>query len=444
MPSPVSSERPHVDVLIAGGGFAGLPLALALAGPQGESGLSVVIAEKSAPEADSGHADTDGRAFALSASSVRMLRVLGVWEAVAEEAQPVHRMVITDSRLEALSRPPLLSFDTDLTPEEPALHILEAPKLRQALARAVAANPAIDVLAPVEVTAFSRENGGMSVQLAGEADGYRELTCQLLVAADGRASPLRRKARIPTVSWQSGQWGIVATLSHDKPHEGVATQHFLPAGPFAMLPLTDQRMSLVWTETAERARQIMAADDQTFLAEVKRRMGTALGEIALAGPRGAFPLTMVLARDYVQERFALVGDAAHGMHWIAGQGLNYGLRGVAALAEVIWEARRLGLDFGAKAQLLRYERWRRFDAVTFTAAMAALNALFSNDIAPVRLLRDWGLSLFGRLPGLTSLAVQEAAGLSGDVPRLLRGEPLSFRTPHTPATPYDPGSAPLI
>jgi 2-octaprenyl-6-methoxyphenol hydroxylase len=243
------------------------------------------------------------------------------------------------------------------------------------------------------------------------------------VAADGRASPLREAADIGVVRWSYPQTGIVTFVRLEQPHQGRAVQHFLPSGPFAILPLTENRACITWTEDAANAREILALDDAGFLAEVEKRFGYRLGGVALAGPRASWPLDMHLARALVADRFALLGDAAHGVHPIAGQGLNLGLRDVAALAEVVADAARLGLDIGSLIVLERYERWRRLDSAFSAASFDALNRLFSNDSTLLRSARDFGLGVVERMPALKQLFVAEAAGLTGEVPRLLRGEP---------------------
>ncbi len=410
------------DVLVVGGGLTGLPLALALRGSGGiDSGLKVTILSKEGPD-DRLAPEMDGRAFALSASSKNLLQLLGVWDHVADFAQPMTGIDITDSKLEEVMKPTLLHMDNEMESGEPAAYVVEAHILRTALSRVYAGRDDIEVISPVEVSGFKTLAGGVEVQLANGATR----AARLLVASDGRASDLRKMAGISTIDWPASQWGIVATIAHTHPHNGRAVQHFLPSGPFAVLPLTDNRVSLVWTEQKDFASKVTQMSDEEFLAQVRLRMGDelahSLGELSLAGPRNAFPLTMLVARDYVKERFALLGDAAHGMHWIAGQGLNYGLRDVAALAETLIEARRLGLDIGSLSQLQRYEQWRRFDSFAFTAGMVALNSLFSNDNAALRLVRDFGLNMAGHLSFAKNLFVNEAAGLSGTVPKMLRGE----------------------
>ena len=414
------------DILVVGGGLTGLPLALALRGGalhdgNEDSGLSVGVISKEGPD-DLLAPERDGRAFALSASSRNLLQLLGVWEHVADKAQPMTMIDITDSKLEEVLRPSLLHMDNEMESGEPAAYVVEAHILRGALARVYAKRDDIKIISPADVTGFEVHSGSVDVQLASG----KHHRSRLLVASDGRSSDLRAIAGIKTVDWPASQWGIVATIAHANPHNGRAVQHFLPAGPFAVLPLTDNRVSLVWSEQRDFASKVTRMDDEDFLHEVRLRMGSALvdqlGDLSLAGPRNAYPLTMLVARDYVKERFALVGDAAHGMHWIAGQGLNYGLRDVAALAQTLIEAHRLGLDIGSLSQLQRYEQWRRFDSFAFTAGMVVLNQLFSNDNMILRPLRDFGLNVAGHLPFAKKLFTTEAAGLSGDVPKMLKGE----------------------
>lgn len=411
-----SPERYHV--VIAGGGTAGLALACALADALGE-GARIAVTDRA--QLGPGAGPVDARAFALSAGSKRMLSVLGVWPAIADDAQPVTAIDITDSSLEDAFRPVLVSYDNRIEGAEPATWIVEHQRLHQALMAAAGARGSITLLGGAAAEGFEVDAHDVTVHLATGA----RLRSALLVAADGRGSRLREAAGIKLVRWSYPQIGIVATVRHEKPHQGRAVQHFLPGGPFAILPLTGNRSCVTWTEDAERAREIMALDDAGFLAEIDKRFDYRLGAVALAGPRGSWPLDMHLARAMVANRFALVGDAAHGVHPIAGQGLNLGLRDVAALAEVIADAARLGLDVGSLAVLERYERWRRLDSAVSAATFDALNRLFSNDVSVLRTARDFGLGLVERLPALKQLFVSEAAGLTGDVPKLLRGDPLS-------------------
>jgi 2-octaprenyl-6-methoxyphenol hydroxylase len=412
------------EVVIAGGGFVGLALAQALAQGLGlglGSGIGssgrIVIASRNGLTAAG--AD-DGRSVALSAASVRLLTALGVWPAIAAEAEPIVAIEITDSALKAGWRPVHLSYDNALDDGEPAARIVPNGRLLAALASAVAARPEITVLAGSEVTAYRAGPDDVTVTVS---DG-RTLSTRLLVGAEGRNSRVRELAGIGTVGWAYRQHGITVTIAHDKPHGGRAVQHFLPGGPFALLPLPGNRTCITWSEDEAIARRIMALPDDGFLAEVDRRVGGRLGAIRLDGPRQTWPLQMFLARAFVGPRVALVGDAAHNVHPIAGQGLNLGLQDVAALAEVFVDDRRVGLDPGRAESLARYERWRRFDTMTAAIGFDALNRLFSNDIGLLRTVRSMGLGLVDRAPFLKRRLVAEAAGVSGTLPRLLKGEPV--------------------
>jgi 2-octaprenyl-6-methoxyphenol hydroxylase len=404
------------DVLISGASFAGLALARALSGALGK-GVRIAIVDRAAPASNQ---PEDVRAFALSAASKRMLAVLGIWDRLAPEAQEVAGIEITDSSLEAGVRPVLLEYDNHVAAGEPATFIVPAAALARALREVVLADPAVTLIAPADATGFQSNEASVALTIAGGD----QLTAPLLVAADGRRSPLREAAGIKIVGWGYGQIGIVTTIAHARPHGARAVQHFLPGGPFAILPLPGNRSCITWSEEAVEARRILALDDAPFLAEVEKRVGGRLGAVELAGPRQSWPLEMHLARSYVAPRFAVIGDAAHGVHPIAGQGLNLGLRDVAALTEVLTDAARLGLDLGNGEVLARYERWRRFDSAVSTATFDGLNRLFSNDWTLVRAARDFGLGLVDRMPALKEYFVREAAGLSGELPRLLKGEPV--------------------
>ncbi|MEW5964514.1 MAG: FAD-dependent monooxygenase [Pseudomonadota bacterium] len=412
-------SRQPFDVLIAGASYAGLALARALLATLGPEITIALVDRGSDPLLRSGLAGGgDPRAFALGAGSQRMLEVIGVWQRVASIAQPVSRIEITDSALDSGVRPVLMTYDNDVGGGEPGSWIVPGAALLAALGAAVAADGATCVIAGSEAVSIDGSGPLARVTLG---DG-RMLSARLVVAAEGRRSRLRESAGIRIVGWSYGQTGIVATVRHERPHEGVAVQHFLPAGPFAILPLTGNRSCITWSEEAAEAKRILALDDAGFLAEIDKRFGGRLGALMLEGGRGSWPLEMHLARAYVGPRLALVGDTAHGVHPIAGQGLNLALRDVAALTEVLAEAARVGLDIGDGEALRRYERWRRFDAAVSAAAFDGLNRLFSNDWTLVRAARDFGLGVVDRLPALKQMLVTEAAGLSGELPRLIRGE----------------------
>ncbi len=402
------SERP--DILIAGGGSAGLTAALAIR----QSAPDLVVELVDAKPAEGGKRDE--RASAIAAAAKRMLQGLGIWEKIEAEAQPIVSMEITDSRTSDAVRPIFLTFDGSVTEGEPFAHMVANEPLAAAL-RDAARDAGVILTAPDSVQRFAAD-GRVEIGLASGAT--RSAT--LLVAADGIRSKLRAQAGIKTVTWSYPQTAIVATVSHERPHGGVAVEHFLPGGPFAILPLSGNRSSLVWTERKEDAAKLMASDDFVFLVELERRFGHRLGAITLDGPRAAYPLGLILARDFVRPRFALLGDAAHGIHPIAGQGLNLGFRDAAALAETIVDAARLGLDIGGLDVLKRYEEWRRYDTFQMGVMTDVLNRLFSNDVGPLRALRDIGLGMVDRLPKLKAMFIGEAAGLGGELPKLLRGE----------------------
>jgi 2-octaprenyl-6-methoxyphenol hydroxylase len=418
--------RADVDVLIAGGGFAGLTLAIALRQALGES-FTVAVAD---PSLGATHAD-DERASAIVASVRRLFDRLGVWSRIADEAQPILDMVVTDSRLGDAVRPTFLTFAGEIEPGEPFAHMIDNRRLVEALAdKARQTGVELRTAAVTEFT-FASERGPVNASTSGDAsridarlsDGSA-LAAPLLVAADGARSTIRGRAGIATHGWSYGQAAIVINVAHERDHGGRAEEHFLPAGPFAILPLKGRRASIVWTETTAEAERIMALSDDAFHAELEQRFKLHLGDIKVIGRRRAHPLGFFVARSFIAERIALIGDAAHLIHPIAGQGLNMGLKDVAALAEVIVDAARLGLDPGSAEVLERYQRWRRFDTMAMGIATDGLNRLFSNRSDLLRLIRDVGLGLVDRVPALKRLFIREAAGLVGDVPKLLRGEAL--------------------
>jgi 2-octaprenyl-6-methoxyphenol hydroxylase len=406
----MSAQR---SIVICGGAFAGLALAVALRQGLGAD-IPIIVADPALAVRPS----RDPRATAIVAACRRLFETLGAWEAVAEKAQPILDMVVTDSRLEDATRPVFLTFAGDVEPGEPFAHMVENRHLIDALvARAEAER--IDLRATA-VTSYDARSGGIDVTLA---DGSL-IEASLLVAADGARSKLRERAGIATHGWDYNQSGIVVTVGHERDHGGRAEEHFLPAGPFAILPLSGKRSSLVWTEKRAEAARIVSLGEGEFHGELERRFGLRLGEIkALDTPR-AFPLSYFVARSFIAERMALVGDAAHVIHPIAGQGLNMGLKDVAALAEVVVDAARLGIDLGQQDVLERYQRWRRFDTMAMGLATNSLNFLFSNQSTLLRTMRDIGLGLVDRAPPLKSLFIRQAAGLAGEVPRLLKGEAL--------------------
>jgi len=399
------------ELLIAGGGLNGLLLGIACAG----AGLEVVLVDREDPAVmlEQGF---DGRSSAIAYGSQQVLSALGLWPAIAADAEPILEIRVADD-----NAPFFLHYDhRELSTDAPLGWIVENRVLRRALIEHARSLPSLVFLAPLEVGVIET---WPALAEAALSDG-RRMTVRLIAAADGAASPLRRSAGIRTVDWRYPQTAIVTTVRHDRPHAGIAVEHFLPAGPFAILPMTGSRSSIVWTERAELAAGLLALPDAAFAAELAARFGEFLGAVEPVGPRWRYPVGLMLAERYVARRLALVGEAAHLIHPIAGQGLNLGIRDVAALAEIVIDARRLGLDIGDDALLRRYQQWRRLDAVLLAGVTDGPNRLFSNSIAPLRLIRDLGLAAVDRLPPLKRFLMRDAMGITGDLPRLVRGEAL--------------------
>lgn len=414
------ADTERYDIVIAGAGLTGAAFALAAA----QAGLKVVMIDPQ-PFSDQLAPTFDGRSTAVAFSTFRMLDALGLGETLRPHACRMDHILVTDGRRPgAASRsasPAFLRFDADeiggRTGGEPLGYMVENRRIRAALAEAVT-RAGIAVQAPATVASVETDAGKATVTLA---DGST-LIAPLVVGAEGRGSTVRRAAGIETVGWGYGQSGVVATVRLGRDHGNVAHEYFLPSGPFAILPLTDQRASLVWTETTRRGEALRDASDDAFHAHLMRRFGEFLDGSTVEGPRFVYPLSLSLAEKLIAPRIALIGDAAHGVHPVAGQGLNMGLKDAAALAEVLAEAARLGEDIGSETVLERYARWRRFDNAALAAGFDAFVRLFSNDIAPVRLARDLGMAAVNRIGPLRRAFMQEAGGATGDLPRLLRGE----------------------
>lgn len=406
------SMKMDADIIIVGGGLNGPSLALALA----SGGLSSVIID-SVPLATRRKPAFDGRAYALSLTSVRMLRVLGIWDAVAAEAQPMLDIKVSDGKPGEGAAPYFVHFDHNEISEGPMGHMLEDRYLRRALLDAVKASDLITQIAPATVEAQDISAGHAEVTLA---DG-RTLRGRLLVGCDGRRSGVAMRAGIARSGHDYHQSGLVSAVTHELPHNGIAHQLFMPSGPLAILPLVGGRSAIVWTETTERAAVINAMSDKDYMAELRPRFGDFLGEIKLAGKRYSYPLNLTVANSFAQSRLALVGDAAHGIHYLAGQGLNLGLRDVATLAEVVLDAARRGEDIGNELVLARYAQWRGLDTAALIASTDLINKLFSNDSVVLRAARVAGLGMVNAIPAVRRDFIREAAGLAGDLPRLLKG-----------------------
>lgn len=404
------------DILIAGGGLNGPALALALA--QGGFRVTVVDARPAPARAEAGF---DGRAYALAIASVRLLSAIGVWDRVAEAAQPILTIRTGDGHAGGGNVPFFLSFDHAEIEEGPMGHMLEDRHLYAAFLAAMRDVPEVRLLSGETVVAQAVDAGGVTVTLASG----RVVRAGLLVGCDGRGSGVAQRAGIRRIGWGYGQTALVTAVRHERDHQGEASQIFMPSGPLAILPLKGgHHSSIVWSETEANAGAIQALPDAEYLGVLRPRFGDRLGEIALAGVRFTYPLSLSLAERFIAPRVALVGDAAHGVHPIAGQGLNLGLRDVGALAEVLILARRRGEDVGNSVALETYQRWRRFDATALALGMDAVNRVFSTDNPVLRAGRDLGMGLVGRLPGLRRRFIREAAGLSGDLPKLLTGRPV--------------------
>ncbi len=400
------------DVIITGGGLNGPALALALA----QAGLTVAVIDAQ-PARARAEANFDGRAYALAIASKRLLSATGVWDRIAGEAQPMLEIKTGDGRPGEGPAPLFLHFEAAEIEEGPMGFMVEDRHLYAAFLAAMEAEDRITHLPATTVTAQEVGAAGVTVTLS---DG-RTLTGKVLAGCDGRASGTAQRAGIGRTGWGYGQTALVCAVAHEKPHGGIAHQFFMPSGPLAILPLKGNRSSIVWSETEAQAKTIAGLTDEDFLEVLRPRFGEFLGTIELAGGRFTYPLNLTLANAYVAPRLALVGDAAHGVHPIAGQGLNLGFRDVGALAEVLVEAHRRGEDIGTVDVLERYQSWRRFDATALALGMDAVNKLFSNDNPLLRAARDIGMGVVGALPPLRRGFIRQAAGIAGTPPKLLRG-----------------------
>ncbi len=412
------NDKDVFDIVIVGGGLAGGLAAVALS----DAGFRCAVVDAADPAAMR-EAAFDGRTTALSYASARVFRRLGLWGEMAPEAEPIRDILVTDGRAQnRFDRGTVssfaLHFDSRELDDTPLGWIIENRVFRNAIFNAIEGQKNISLFAP------SRRDGatfGDGVAIIDLNDG-RRLEGALVLAADGRFSALRTEAAIKTNNWRYKQTGIVATVAHERPHDGVAHEFFLPAGPFAILPMTSNRSSLVWTERADAAPAYLALDDEAFRTEIENRFGTYLGAVSLAGPRWSYPLAFTLAQSFIAPRLALIGDAAHAIHPIAGQGYNLGVKDIAALTDVLTEARALGLDIGAMTVLQNYQRWRRFDSATLALGGDLINRLFSNDFPPLRLARDVGMSAVGKIAPLRKFFMRQAGADLGTLPSLMQPE----------------------
>ena len=400
------------DLIIVGGGLNGPALALATA----QAGFRVTIIDSLAIDTRKDPA-FDGRSYALALASMRLLRGIGVWNAIKDHAQPMLEIKVTDGRIGEGPSPWMMHFDHAEIEEGPMGYMVEDRHLRRAFLDAMAADDRITQLAEETVVAQRTDASGVAVTLASG----KVVHGRLLIGSDGRKSGTATRAGIKRTGWGYGQTAVVCAVAHEKPHGGIAHQFFMPAGPLAILPLTENRSSIVWSETDDRAEELMSMSDTDFLEALRPAFGSFLGQISLTGARFSYPLGLTLANSFIADRMALIGDAAHGVHPIAGQGLNAGLRDVAALADVLETARARGEDIGGAQALARYQEWRRFDTATLALATDTFNRLFSNDNPLVRAARDLGMGVVNAAPTLRRGFMRRAAGLTGDLPRLMRG-----------------------
>lgn len=417
--SASDSETITAEAVVVGAGLAGLMLAHTLA----SAGIEVAVVDRADPAAMS-DAAFDGRTTAIATGSVNVLEGVGLWSDLAPNASPIEKIRVSDG--DSLL---FLHYDHQEIGDDPMGYIVENRDLRAPLLARATAVARVELLAPAEIEVVERGASGVSIRLA---DG-RRVRARVVFACDGRASTLRREAGIPVTEWRYDQSSFVCNIAHERSHGNIAHERFLPGGPFAILPLNDadapksglrHRASIVWSEANDLVPAIRDFDDAAFMAELSQRVGGFLGEIALDSPRWVHPLGLSHATRYIDERLALVGDAAHAIHPIAGQGLNMGIRDIAALAELVVDARRLGRDIGDPDILADYERWRRFDNMLLAVVTDGLTRLFSNDIKPLRVGRDLGLAAVNATPPLRRFFMRHAMGVVGDLPRLVRGEAL--------------------
>ena len=402
------SERQ--DLIVLGGGLTGLTLAVAVGG----AGYRVLVIER-APLADLAAVPYDGRVTAIAPGSRRLLAEIGAWSGMASSAEPILDIVVREG-----FSPIQVHYDHRSVGAEPLGHIVENRTIRTALIERVRSLPTVTVAAPASLRGLELMDSRVEARL----ENGPEVIAPLVALCEGRQSTTREQIGISARQWSYGQTGIVCSVHHEKPHLGFAVERFFPDGPFARLPMTGNRCSIVWALSDELSPSVLALDEQAFLAELAERFGDDLGELTLASRRWSYPLALVLADRYTARRAVLVGDAARGIHPIAGQGWNLALRDVAAVAEIVVDRLRLGLDPGEAQALERYAAWRRFDGMTLVAVTDGINRLFANDLLPVRLVREAGLALVERVPPVKRFFMRHAMGLIGDLPRAMRGQPL--------------------
>ena len=380
------------DIIIAGAGMVGLSLATSLA----RAGLSVAVLEKTSLSSQL-EPEFDGRVCAISLGSQRILEDMGAWENMSAYAEPILDIRVTDG-----ATPFFLHFDHNEVGDEPVGFIIENRYIRYGLQQTAATLPNLKIIDNFAIESIAQTPYKISIN--------EEITAKLLIGADGRGSQVRELAGIEKTTWGYKQTAIVCTIEHELPHYGLAQERFLPAGPFAVLPMQGNKSSLVWVEPDDRVSVYMELEEPEFLQEISQRVGKYLGKITSSSQRFSYPLSLLHAKQYARQRVALIGDAAHGMHPIAGQGVNLGFRDVPVLAELIKRQAALGLDIGGVAILGEYAKLRRFDTITMLATMDLLNRLFSNNLLPIRAARDIGLWAVSKTPPLKRFFMRRAMG----------------------------------
>ncbi len=400
------TQNHSFDVAIAGGGMAGMTLAVALA----RANLNVAVIEKT-PMSSQLESAFDGRVSAIAEGSRRILDSAGAWEQMAPHAQPILDIRVSDG-----TAPFFLHYDHHEVGEQPFGYIVENRYIRNALHSAAADLAHLEIFDQAMLEGFERDSGGITLRLKDNPP----IRCALLVGADGKNSAIRSLAGIKITEWNYRQTAIVCTIAHELPHHGLAQERFLPAGPFAVLPMRGNRSSLVWVEPDNRVQLYLDLPEEEFVQEITERVGDYLGIIRTEGRRFSYPLGLLHAKTYIGHRLVLVGDAAHTIHPIAGQGVNLGFRDVGVLVQLLTKQHALGFDIGAPELLAHYQRWRRFDNVTMLAVTDGLNRLFGINAVPVRLARGLGLWAVGKMPPIKRFFMRHAMGLVGDLPEAVR------------------------
>ena len=398
------------DIIIVGGGLNGSLMAIAAA----NIGFSTIVLDSKDNEA-SVENRFDGRSYALALSSVRLLKNLDIFEDIIDKSQPILDIKILDGKLVQGPSQFSLHFDNNEIHDGPMGQMVEDRFIRKALFTKINKNKQIDYKFNSKVTEHKKQSGYISVTL----ENGKKLNTKLLVGADGRNSELANRAEIKKSGWKYNQSALVCAIEHEADHNGVAWQYFMPSGPLAVLPMTGKRSCIVWTEQNANAKAINLFDETRYTKILAARLGNFLGKFKIIGDRHTYPLELSIADRFIDERLALIGDAAHSVHPIAGQGLNAGFKDIAVLAHIIQDAHHRGEDLGSLGVLKRYEEWRRFDSAQLAYSTDLFNKLFSNENEALRLARNIGLKLLDSIPVAKRNIIKEAAGITGELPRLM-------------------------